>query len=81
MASGVNVGAAMGLAVAAVFDVLMPVAVVLWARRRLGVAWKVVGWGAAMTDASAELLSRLPEDKRNAIMAELFGRANGGLGF
>ena len=31
------------------------------------------GFGAAMTDASAELLSRLPEDKRRAIMAELFG--------
>jgi len=38
------------------------------------------GFGAAMTDASAELLSRLPEDKRRALMAELFGRANGGLG-
>lgn len=38
------------------------------------------GFGAAMTDASAELLSRLPLDKRKAIMAELFGRANGGLG-
>ena len=32
------------------------------------------GFGAAMTDASAQLLSRLPEDKRKAIMAELFGR-------
>lgn len=38
------------------------------------------GFGAAMTDASAELFSRLPDDKRRAIMAELFGRANGGLG-
>ena len=38
------------------------------------------GFGAAMTDASAELLSRLPEDKRRAVMAELFSRANGGLG-
>jgi glucosylceramidase len=38
------------------------------------------GFGAAMTDASAQLLSGLPEDKRRAIMAELFGRANGGLG-
>jgi glucosylceramidase len=38
------------------------------------------GFGAAMTDASAELFSRLPDDKRSAIMAELFGRANGGLG-
>ena len=38
------------------------------------------GFGAAMTDASAELFSRLPEDKRRAIMTELFGRKNGGLG-
>ena len=38
------------------------------------------GFGAAMTDASAELLSRLPEAKRRAIMTELFSRANGGLG-
>lgn len=38
------------------------------------------GFGAAMTDASAELFSRLPAPKRRAIMAELFGRANGGLG-
>ena len=41
---------------------------------------KIHGFGAAMTDASAELLSRLPEERRHAIMAELFGRANGGLG-
>jgi len=38
------------------------------------------GFGAAMTDASAELLSRLPEDKRRATMEELFSRKNGGLG-
>lgn len=38
------------------------------------------GFGAAMTDASAELLSRLEDSRRRAIMAELFGRANGGLG-
>jgi glucosylceramidase len=38
------------------------------------------GFGAAMTDASAEMLSRLPDDKRRAIMAELFGRKHGGLG-
>ena len=38
------------------------------------------GFGAAMTDASAELLSRLSPNKRRAIMAELFGRTNGGLG-
>lgn len=41
---------------------------------------KMHGFGAAMTDASAQLLSGLPEDKRKVIMAELFGRANGGLG-
>ena len=40
----------------------------------------VQGFGAAITDASAELLSRLPADKRRAIMTELFGRKNGGLG-
>ena len=39
------------------------------------------GFGAAMTDASAELFSKLPATKRRAIMAELFGRKNGGLGF
>jgi glucosylceramidase len=33
-----------------------------------------------MTDASAELLSQLPDDKRRAIMEELFSRKNGGLG-
>jgi len=38
------------------------------------------GFGAAMTDASAELLSSLPHSKRKALMAELFGRRNGGLG-
>jgi glucosylceramidase len=38
------------------------------------------GFGAAMTDASALLLSKLSEDKRKALMAELFGRGNGGLG-
>jgi len=41
---------------------------------------KVHGFGAAMTDASAQLLSELPKNKRNAIMAELFGRSNGELG-
>ena len=38
------------------------------------------GFGAAMTDASAQLFSGLPEDKRKAIMAELFGRGPDGLG-
>lgn len=41
---------------------------------------KMHGLGAAMTDASAIVLSSLPEEKRHALMAELFGRANGGLG-
>ena len=41
---------------------------------------KMQGFGASITDASAQLLSGLPEDKRKAIMAELFGRENGGLG-
>ena len=41
---------------------------------------KMHGFGAAITDASAQLLSKLPDDKRRAIMTELFGRANGGLG-
>ncbi|WP_163783315.1 YhfC family intramembrane metalloprotease [Myxococcus vastator] len=46
-------------AVAIAFDVLMPVGLVLWARRRLGVAWKVVGWGAAAF-ALSQLLTRVP---------------------
>ena len=41
---------------------------------------KMQGFGAAMTDASAQLFSQLPDDKRKAIMAELFGRGSGGLG-
>ncbi|WP_281389461.1 glycoside hydrolase family 30 protein [Sphingomonas sediminicola] len=39
------------------------------------------GFGAAMTDATAQLFSGLPEDKRKAIMEELFGRGPNGLGF
>lgn len=41
---------------------------------------RVHGFGAAMTDASAQLLSGLPDHQRKAIMAELFSRTNGGLG-
>ena len=41
---------------------------------------KMHGFGAAMTDASAQLFSELPEDKRTEIMAELFGRGPSGLG-
>jgi uncharacterized membrane protein YhfC len=58
-ASGVNVGAAAGFVAAIAFDVLLPVAAVLWARRRLGVAWKVVGWGA-LAFALSQLFTRLP---------------------
>jgi glucosylceramidase len=42
---------------------------------------RMQGFGAAMTDASAELFSRLPERRRRSLMAELFGHKNGGLGF
>ena len=41
---------------------------------------KMQGFGAAMTDASAQLFSQLPDDRREAIMAELFGREGNGLG-
>ncbi len=41
---------------------------------------KMQGFGASITDASAQLLSGLPEEKRKAIMAELFGRKGDGLG-
>ena len=41
---------------------------------------KIHGFGAALTDASAQLLSEIPAIKRKAIMAELFGRGPGGLG-
>lgn len=38
------------------------------------------GFGAAITDASAELLARLESARRRSLMAELFGRGPGGLG-
>lgn len=41
---------------------------------------KMQGFGAAMTDASAIVISSLPDEKRHALMTELFRRANGGLG-
>ena len=40
----------------------------------------IQGFGAAITDASAELIGRLPADKQSALMHELFGRRDGGLG-
>lgn len=43
---------------------------------------RVVGFGAAMTDASAELLqTALPSARRRALYAELFGRQGLALGF
>ena len=41
---------------------------------------RIHGFGAAMTDASAQVLSGLPEASRTALMAELFGRGRDGLG-
>lgn len=42
----------------------------------------MVGFGAAITDASAWLIqTRLTPTQRDALMQELFGRAEGGLGF
>lgn len=41
------------------WDVLMPVAAVLWARRRLGFSWKVVGFGA-LAFAVSQLFTRVP---------------------
>ncbi|MFP2909084.1 YhfC family intramembrane metalloprotease [Pyxidicoccus sp. 3LFB2] len=58
-ASGVDARVVASFVVAIAFDVLMPVAVVLWARRRLAVAWKVVGWGA-LAFALSQLFTRLP---------------------
>lgn len=43
---------------------------------------EMVGFGASITDASAFLIqTRLAEDQRSALIRELFGRENGGLGF
>ncbi len=43
---------------------------------------EMVGFGAAITDASAFLIqTRLADDQRDALLRELFGREDGGLGF
>lgn len=43
---------------------------------------EMVGFGAAITDASAWLIqTRLADDQREALLRELFGREEGGLGF
>ena len=41
---------------------------------------KIQGFGAAITDASAQLLSGMADDKRAALMSELFGRGPDQLG-
>lgn len=41
---------------------------------------EIVGFGASITDASADLISALPEPRREQLLQELFGRRNGGLG-
>ncbi|WP_435995215.1 glycoside hydrolase family 30 protein [Brevundimonas sp. LjRoot202] len=43
---------------------------------------EMVGFGAAVTDASAYLIqTKLADDQRDALLRELFGREDGGLGF
>lgn len=42
---------------------------------------EIVGFGAALTDASAILIHNLPASQRDALLKELFGRENDGLGF
>src|SRR5258705_1699222 len=41
----------------------------------------IVGFGAALTDASAWLIQRLPDARREALLQDLFGTAAGGAGF
>jgi glucosylceramidase len=40
----------------------------------------MVGFGAAITDASAALIQAMPPDRREALLAERYGRRGGGLG-
>lgn len=40
----------------------------------------MVGFGASITDASAQVLQQLPAPAREALLQELFGRQDGGLG-
>ena len=42
---------------------------------------RIVGFGAGMTDASAELIMALPEDRRAALLDDLFGRQGLNLSF
>lgn len=59
MTAGLDARVVASYVAAIALDVLMPVAVVLWARRRLGVAWRVVGYGA-LAFALSQLFTRLP---------------------
>jgi glucosylceramidase len=42
---------------------------------------EIVGFGAALTDASAILIHNLPAPQRDTLLKELFGREDGGLDF
>lgn len=59
MFSGVDNRLVASFLVAIAFDVLMPLGVVWWARKRLGVAWKVVLVGAAAF-ALSQIFTRVP---------------------
>ncbi|WP_342375975.1 YhfC family intramembrane metalloprotease [Myxococcus stipitatus] len=59
MFKGVDEGVVATSLVAVGVAVLLPLVLASWARRRLGVAWKVVGWGA-LAFAVSQLFTRLP---------------------
>lgn len=59
MSEGLDARLIASFCVAIALDVLMPVAAVLWARRRLGVGWKVV-WVGALAFTLSQLLTRAP---------------------
>lgn len=59
MSEGLDARLIASFCVAIALDVLLPVAGVLWARRRLGVDWKVIGVGA-LAFALSQLLTRAP---------------------
>lgn len=59
MTSNLDVRLLASFALAIAFNISMPVALVLWVRRRLGVDWKVIGVGA-LAFALSQLLTRVP---------------------
>ncbi|WP_257458150.1 YhfC family intramembrane metalloprotease [Archangium lipolyticum] len=59
MFSGLDVRLIASFVAAITFDILMPVVVVLWVRRRFGVAWRVIGIGA-LAFALSQLFTRVP---------------------